>query len=707
MKLKLTITILLIAFSVQITLSQSGRTCGTMDLYQQMMQNPDFVKNRQKIEEQTARLLSQNPNYRAASVPIVIPVVVHVVYQTAAQNIPDSRVQSQIDQLNADFAATNSDIGNVPAVFQPLVGNTNIQFCLAQRDPNGNPHSGIIHKQTTVASFGMNDAVKFDAQGGSNAWPRDQYLNLWVCNLGSGLLGYATFPGGPANTDGVVVLYSSVGSISNPFPGSAPYNIGRTATHEVGHWLNLFHIWGDANCGNDQVADTPTADAAHYGCPAHPHHVNQCGAGTSPNGEMTMNYMDYTNDACMYMFTLGQGARMNAALSGPRLPLQSSQGCVPVNLQQTDAGISAIIQPSGAICASTIAPQVTLKNFGLNTLTSVTINYQVDGGTINTYNWTGNLTTNTTTNVTLNNISFGAGAHTFNAYTSNPNGTADQNTSNDASNSNFSNVAIGQALPIQQDFQAAAFPPAGYTVNNPDGSYTWERTTAAGQASNASMFINYYDYSSTGAIDEFDMPSVNLTTQNNPQLKFWVAYALYSASGYSDTLEVLISTNCGSTWTSIYKKFGTALTTAPNSQIAFVPTASQWRQETVSLAPYSSASSAIVRFRGICDYENNLYIDNINIQGLVGINENAESAGFQIFPNPSNGVINLIIPETISGIVYVNVLNATGSAVMSYRANTNESRQITFDLSDKAKGIYLFEISHNGNHYSKRISIDR
>jgi hypothetical protein len=706
MKLKLTITILLIAFSVQITLSQSGRTCGTMDLYQQMMQDPDFVKNRQKIEEQTARLLSQNPNYRAASVPIVIPVVVHVVYQTATQNIPDSRVQSQIDQLNADFAATNSDIGNVPAVFQPLVGNTNIQFCLAKRDPNGNPHSGIIHKQTTVATFGMNDAVKFDAQGGSNAWPRDQYLNLWVCNLSS-ILGYATLPGGPANTDGVVVLYSSVGSISNPFPGTAPYNIGRTATHEVGHWLNLFHIWGDANCGNDQVADTPTADAAHYGCPAHPHHVNQCGAGTSPNGEMTMNYMDYTNDACMYMFTLGQAARMNAALSGPRLPLQSSQGCVPVNLQQTDAGISAIIQPSGAICASTIAPQVTLKNFGLNTLTSVTINYQVDGGTINTYNWTGNLTTNATTNVTLNNISFGAGAHTFNAYTSNPNGTADQNTSNDASNSNFSNVAIGQALPIQQGFQAAAFPPAGYTVNNPDGSFTWERTTAAGQASNASMFINYYDYSSTGAIDEFDMPSVNLTTQNNPQLKFWVAYALYSASGYSDTLEVLISTNCGSTWTSIYKKFGTALTTAPNSQIAFVPTASQWRQETVSLAPYSSASSAIVRFRGICDYENNLYIDNINIQGVVGINENAESAGFQIFPNPSNGVINLIIPETISGIVYVNVVNATGSAVMSYRANTNESRQITFDLSDKAKGIYLFEISHNGNHYSKRISIDR
>lgn len=707
MKLKLTLWLLALVATVTFSYSQTGRTCGTMDVYQQMMQNPDFVKNRQKIEEHTARVLSQNSNYRASSVPIVIPVVVHVVYQTTAQNIPDSRVQSQIDQLNADYAATNSDIGSVPSVFQPLVGNTNIQFCLAQRDPNGNPHNGIIHKQTTSASFGLNNAIKFDAQGGSNAWPRDQYLNLWIGNLSGGLLGYAQFPGGAANTDGVVSLYSSVGSISNPFPGGAPYNIGRTTTHEVGHWLNLFHIWGDANCGNDQVADTPTADGQHFGCPAHPHHTNACGAGSSPNGELTMNYMDYTDDPCMYMFTLGQGSRMNAALSGPRLPLQSSQGCLPVNLQQNDAGISAVIQPAGAICASSIVPQVTLRNFGLNTLTSVTINYQVDGGTVNTFPWTGSLATGATANVNLNSISFGAGAHTFNAYTSNPNGTADQNTSNDASNSPFSNVAIGQALPIQQDYQAVTFPPAGYTVNNPDGSFTWERTTAAGQASNASMFLNYFDYSSAGAIDEFDMPSVNLTTQNNPELKFWVAYALYSATGFSDTLEVLISTNCGSTWTSIYKKFGTPLTTAPNSQIAFVPSASQWRQETVSLAPYASASSAIVRFRGICDYENNLYVDNINIQGLVGINENAEAAGINIFPNPSSGIINMIIPETMSGIVYVNVLNATGSAVITYRVNTAESRNVTFDLAGHAKGIYLFDISHNGNHYSKRISIDR
>jgi hypothetical protein len=685
--------------------TQDKRVCGTMEVYERMLKDPDFLKNRQWINDFTQKLLSQNPHYRASSVPIVIPVVVHVVYQTAAQNIPDSRIQSQIDQLNADFSATNSDIGNVPSVFQSLVANTNIQFCLAKRDPNGNPHSGIIKKQTTVSTFSLDDAVKFDAQGGSNAWPRDSYLNIWVCNLANPYLGYATFPGGPANVDGVVVLYTSVGSISNPHPNGGQYNIGRTATHEIGHWLNLYHIWGSGTCGDDQVSDTPKADNPHYGCPTHPHHVNQCGAGTSPNGEMTMNYMDYTNDACMYMFTQGQSARMNAALSGPRLPLQSSQGCLPVNLQQIDAGISAIIQPVGTICASSISPQVTLKNFGLNTLNSVTINYKLNNGPVSTYNWTGNLTTGATANITLNAISFGGGSHTFNVYTSNPNGSPDQNTSNDGQNSSFTNASIGQALPLQEGFQSTTFPPTGFTINNPDGGITWQRTTAAGQASTASVFMDFINYTFSGATDDLNTPPLNLTTQNNPQLKFWVAYAQYSPS-YVDTLQVLISTNCGSTWSSIYKKFGTALATAPNTTIPFVPSANQWRQETVSLASYASAQGAIIRFRGISDYGNNLYVDNINIQGMVGVNEPASAAGILLLPNPAQDVVHMIIPETMTGVVYIRVVDTKGSAVMHYRLNTAESRKAAFDFSGMARGLYVFEISHRGNHYFEKVRIE-
>lgn len=255
---------------------------------------------------------------------VTIPVVVHLVYKTSAQNISDARIIAQIAQLNADYAHLNSDAGTVPSVFSGLAANTNIQFCLAQRDPSGNATTGIERVVTTVTSWSDNDAVKYASSGGANAWPAASYLNLWVCNLGSGLLGYAQFPGGTAATDGVVVLYSTVGSMTTPGTAS-PYQYGRSATHEVGHWLNLRHIWGDANCGNDQVSDTPTQQTSNFGCPSFPHVT--CSNG--PNGDMFMNYMDYVDDGCMTMFSAGQSARMNAlfASGGARYGILSSTGC--------------------------------------------------------------------------------------------------------------------------------------------------------------------------------------------------------------------------------------------------------------------------------------------------------------------------------------------------------------------------------------------
>jgi hypothetical protein len=173
--------------------------------------------------------------------------------------------------------------------------------------------------QTTRDSFGTGDSVKTKAGGGTPPWATDRYLNLWVCNLGEGLLGYAQFPGGPARTDGVVILYTAFGT-----KGAAadPFNLGRTATHEVGHYLNLRHIWADSNdcSGSDQVSDTPRAQMPNYGKPDFPH--ISCNNG--PNGDMFMDYMDYVDDAAMFMFTQGQAARMNATLAGPRKKLAAA-----------------------------------------------------------------------------------------------------------------------------------------------------------------------------------------------------------------------------------------------------------------------------------------------------------------------------------------------------------------------------------------------
>ncbi|RAK68277.1 M43 family zinc metalloprotease [Hymenobacter edaphi] len=294
-----------------------GRQCASMDvLAQQIAADPAMSQRMAAIEAQT-RSFTANTTVNRTNAVVTIPVVVHVVYNTAAQNVPQSQIDAQIAVLNQDFAKLNADAGNTPAIYAGLAANTNIQFVLAKRDPNGAATSGVVRKSTKTRSFSSNDFVKYSSKGGSDAWPRDKYLNLWLCNLGQGLLGYAQFPGGAAATDGVVVLYSSV-------PGGAAtnYDKGRTATHEVGHWLNLRHIWGDATCGNDLVSDTPTQQTSNGGCPAFPKIT------CSNQGDMSMNYMDYTYDRCMYMFTTGQASRMNALFGtgGARAALLTSTG---------------------------------------------------------------------------------------------------------------------------------------------------------------------------------------------------------------------------------------------------------------------------------------------------------------------------------------------------------------------------------------------
>ena len=297
------------------------RNCGTMEVHRRLLsQDPSYARARDDIENH-ARLFQEG---LVAARPGVtrIPVVVHVVWNTAAQNISDAQIASQIDVLNRDYRRTNPDVSSTPAVFQPLTADARVEFFLANIDPNGAPTNGITRRQTTVTSFSSNDAVKSQASGGTDAWPAEHYLNMWVCPLGGGLLGYAQFPGGPAATDGVVILQSAFGTIGTAAP---PFHLGRTATHEIGHWLNLNHIWGDdgTGCsGTDNVADTPNQAGANTGKPAFPH--VSCSNG--PNGDMFMNYMDYVDDPAMFMFTAGQVARMQACLDVARSSIGTAAG---------------------------------------------------------------------------------------------------------------------------------------------------------------------------------------------------------------------------------------------------------------------------------------------------------------------------------------------------------------------------------------------
>ncbi len=249
------------------------------------------------------------------SAKVFIPVVVHVVYNpnTAAENISNAQVKTQIKVLNEDFNKTNTEITNASTIwsgYSSYAGDSRIEFCLTQ----------IVRKSTTVSSFSYTgDPVKKTSSGGSDPVTPTTHLNIWVCDLGTSLLGYAQFPGGNVATDGVVVHYKAFGSGSN-FGLYSLYNLGRTATHEVGHWFGLRHIWGDRNCGDDKVGDTPLHDGANYGCGTN----NETSKCKNRPIKMWMNYMDYTDDRCMYMFTNGQATRMDGFISASRGPYASS-----------------------------------------------------------------------------------------------------------------------------------------------------------------------------------------------------------------------------------------------------------------------------------------------------------------------------------------------------------------------------------------------
>ena len=304
------------------------RHCATSEVHRLLLNtDPEYARARSEIEDLTD---AETARGFAALAPRVrtIPTVVHVVHKTAAQNISDAQIKSQIKILNDDFRKLNADASKIPGPFKPLAADCNIQFKLATKDVFGSASTGITRTKTNKASFSFDDKVKSSKTGGADPWPARRYLNIWVCNLGGGLLGYAQFPGGPSATDGVVILSSAFGDTGT---AADPFDLGRTTTHEVGHWLNLFHIWGDdgTGCkGSDHCADTPNQASENYGKPTFPH--VSCKNG--PNGDLFMDYMDYVDDDAMFMFTKGQAMRMNAALNGPRKRLFQAVPKFPGNL---------------------------------------------------------------------------------------------------------------------------------------------------------------------------------------------------------------------------------------------------------------------------------------------------------------------------------------------------------------------------------------
>ncbi|MBV6653223.1 MAG: zinc metalloprotease, partial [Mameliella sp.] len=394
------------------------RICGISENLEFLQQQfPRIEEEREHIEKHTARMLAQ-PSLRSVDGTITIPVVVHVVYNTASENISMAQIQSQIDVLNDDFRRLNADASSTPSDFQPIAADSEIEFCLATVDPQGNPTDGVTRTQTSSSSFGTNNTVKFSSSGGQDAWPADQYMNFWVCDISGGILGYAQFPGGPASTDGIVVDYLYFGTIGT---ATAPFDLGRTATHEVGHYLNLRHIWGDGNCNvDDLVADTPRAGNPNYtGGSCNYPGPNSCNEGPGDLPDMFQNYMDYSDDGCMNLFTLGQKVRMRALFEpgGFRESLINSTACGPITPPTCDDGIQngdeEGVDCGGSVCAPCpcnqpdLALSITLDNYPEETTWSIT---NAQGATVASGGPYGNLPDGSTVN---ESFSLNGGDYTF------------------------------------------------------------------------------------------------------------------------------------------------------------------------------------------------------------------------------------------------------------------------------------------------------
>lgn len=342
----------LLTFSVS---AQHKKNCQHQEHEQQRIKNdPTYLHKRALIEENTQTFIKRYRNSRIQQDTIyTIPIVVHIIYESSESenNLSDAQIKSQIDVLNEDFSKTNSNFSKTPLVFQSLGADVGIRFKLADTDPSGNPTTGITRTITTVDEIGETEKYYKTSEGGITAWDVTQYLNIWVCELAPGLLGFAYFPSGSAvDYDGAVISPNYFGRVT----GTS--NLGRTATHEIGHYLNLDHIWGGGGCSSDdKVDDTPIQDSENYGCPTHP-------SASCSSNDLFNNYMDYVNDDCMTLFTHGQKERMLAALKGPRKGLLTSKGV-------TTATIASNIEDNNNI---TIYPNPTQGSFIIASTISTT-----------------------------------------------------------------------------------------------------------------------------------------------------------------------------------------------------------------------------------------------------------------------------------------------------------------------------------------------
>ena len=689
--LKMSLTIwLLIPFSALPSYAQGDlEQCGTVPFNN--LKNKKGSIDREAAKLNFERWISDQKRVRKSKLrsqsttqtePVLtIPVVVHVIHRGEAvgegSNIPIEQVEDQIRTLNEDFRRLNPDRSQTLPQFQDLAADVGIEFVLARQSPGGFATTGVTRTEGVQSDYNLNSS---NTLSNLSYWPANDYFNIWVAPLSGGLLGFAQFPisdldglegaSNNAETDGIVVDYRYFGGIGNVVSNSR----GRTTSHEVGHFLGLRHIWGDGDCSADDfVADTPQQESESSGCP-----IDQFSCGSL---DMFQNYMDYTTDACMNLFTLEQKERMRIVLqnSPRRASLLVSRALIEPAMVENDAGIERILEPRESACNNVVTPTINIYNGGTNPISSVKILLFLQGNLVEERSENISLQTGEQTSLSFSTIEFdNSGAINTALELSfqivEVNGVQDNNPSNNSKTISFLIPRRG-TLPLTENFEQntdTALQNQG-VILNPDDLTTWTLSGAPGfdGPDNQALYLNFFDYEQgIGERDILYTPIYDFSNVRRATLSIRYAYAPYIEDGVvtSDRLIIGLSTDCGSTIEEIlFDATGDDLATMEAQNDSFEPRSrADWNKLEFQLDDYSGNPNISFVITGVNNWGNNLYIDDIEINFEesnsldLAVEEIISPARLSCIENP--------VPE-------VRIRNQGSSSVVSF--------EVTYQLDDQ------------------------
>jgi len=733
-KLILILLFLLLLVSARFSIAQ--HRCSTMEAERLRIKDRQLLPGgekferwlQKKLEEERSKLVPFGTNEDED--PALIPVVVHVIHFGEAygigRNIIDEQIFSQIEVLNEDFQRLNADTVHTQEEFIPIASKLNIEFVMARQDELGQATTGIVRVQGEKEAYNPLSISDRELLSSYSQWDPNIYLNIWVTNLTGDNIGLAQFPdygesqGGLPGldeqpnkdneaTDGMVVDYQAFGSVAK-VPGlelKPKYNLGRTATHELGHYLGLLHVWGDDTSINgcnvdDFVEDTPNSRNTYSGnCKPSTH--ESCGSN-----DMFENYMYYTDDACMNIFTEEQVGRMQLVLANAvrRTSLLNSPGTEFPDELSFDLAIAGVVSPGKAMCDDAILPSIEIRNNGGTAVANFDVLLSVNGSDFN-YTYTGDsIRTGETIELVFDEFVLEQGTSRLRFELLNI--PEDLNPVNNVAMHVFAIDGQQDFIPLREQFAVESLDLTNWISINEDEDIGWEVSDLEYDSRSNAALINLYNYEERNQMDWLISPVLDFSDAREASLSFRVSYA--QNNGFNDQLQVLISENCEGYFNTVLETYNSIDLSVRSSDDFWEPDSrNDWNEFSLDLSSYAGQKDLRLAFKSINGYGNNLYIDDIEFftvadENRVGSAQNS----FTLYPNPADdGRFQLAFNTSGRQLVTIYIFDQLGKEVSIQQYPNTLNQTYYYDFAGKSPGVYYIHAKGEDFVRSKKLLLTR